>query len=211
MQTVTEKPIDPKRLDFSSLPELPRQFGLVLTDLGFTTRGEYLGYCTQAAKGSKEAQKKLDVVREVLFELMKRDREQRVVRDDFGEIPTVAVMGVGGQQIRTPVIEYVDVSKWDVRDEGGDCHVGGAGPGRVKPRPGHWYDYVKTHWVHLAPLLLFREADVAPPQGDPRANPATYARTVANAVSDTNPVRYELLKWLKPFIEAGRKSDWEGK
>lgn len=207
MQAVATK-TSTMRPDFCNLHELPRTSGLMLADLGIGV-GEYQLLCRTAATNPTHA-KRLDVVREVLFELMKRDREQRLRHDDFGELPTVPATGANGQAVKAPLYEFDDVSKWDVRDEGGDCHIGGAGPARVKPKPGHWRKYILEHWATLAPTLMFRDPSATAPHGDPAANPETYRAAVQWSVSNENPDRVALLKWLKPFLKAAKPSDWTG-
>ncbi len=203
------KKTDPRKLDFGSLPELPREKGLILEDLNINGRKEYVALCKRM-RTDKEAQKRLSLVREVLFELMARDTEERLKRDDFGEIPTIEETNALGQKVKTPVYEYELRSRWDV-EEGADTHVGGGGPGRVKPKTGHWKTFVAENWEHLAPLLVFRDENVSAPRNDRMANPEMYREAVKWSMSDDHPDRRALKEWLPGFLEAGVGSSWDGK
>lgn len=203
-----EKKVDPKKLDFCNLDELPRGSGLALEDLGIG-RNEYLTLCSRMAAGDADAAKRLDVVREVLFECMKRDIESRLILDDFGQIPTREERNDAGQKIKVPVKEWETVSRWAVRDNG-DTWIGGDGPARVRPKRGHWKRYVEEHWQYLAPLLKFRNPDARAPRDDPAANPEAYREAVKWSLDDKNPDRINLKSWLVPFLKAGKPSDWTG-
>lgn len=200
---------NPAKLDFLNLPELPREMGATVQDLGFKNRNEYLTTCRQMAH-NKNAKKRMAVVLEVFKEFMARDLEDRDVRDDFGNVPVRIVRNDSGQAVKVPVEETELRGKWDV-DDGPDTAIAGEGPGRVRPKAGHWKNFVEEHWEHLAPQLLFREAGAKPHRQDPEANPETYRAQVEYSLSDEHPDRQELKEWLPKFIEMGAGSSWDGR
>lgn len=212
MQT-TEDTMKIGRFEFDvALKELPRQFAMKTTDLGYS-EAEYRELAQQYAEGSEAESVKnfATTMKNVLFELMSRDVHERVLYRNTGnttlpwyitdESGNVVMQRIANGSV-SPKVKTKRCSRWAVDVD--DC------VGAPTPFPGFYKQAVEQHLASLLPELVFL-SDVANPGNiQPQDVSPSFEAMHAGAISDRNPRRNKLLEWLRPFLKAP-VSKWEGK
>jgi len=182
--------------------------GIMIEDFDMNSSA-FTRYVTQAEQGVESAQATIEPVRQALLEMMGRDLHMRhtQIRDPrqpdrltYKQIPDPKHPGQF-------VIEQKERSRWGVRS---DDIVGNRGK---QPRPGAWYDMVFNHFYALASMLDFL------PKVARIAKSRNITRDIADAIKEahaerldpaTNPLREAWLEMLRPIIEDGANTAWDG-
>lgn len=147
-----------------ALRELPREFGLMVEDFGFT-KSSLARYADQAQRGEQRAIDKLEPMKQFFFTMMGLDKENRVVRHEDGEdVGKPVMVGTGEFATRQNGTRYEimevlkeERSRWGMRD-GPDMVTQ---PTARKPKPGYHKTRVDEHFYLLAPLLEWVKGTVA--------------------------------------------------
>lgn len=210
---------------------LPRQFGLMCSDLGFS-KGEIPSIIANAGAGNAEAKEKYNLALNAYLELCARDtctinrsnphlsdpkcfkrnaRGERLHWNEHGDQVPQRYSSTLKDDSGGP-LEYQPVLEVRTRRGVRPGHETVSAPGTPLPTAGHFKRKVEEHFDDLFPRLVWLEEypdDLTetynPKAGGLEAAKAAHAATLNNK----NPRRKALLEWLTPFKKKP-VSDWNG-